>query len=190
MALATSADLEDRLGRSLTSEEAAQVDALLDDVSAAVEVYTGRKFTRATYELRTRVKRGRVRLPYRPVHDVADVTDRFGDAVRWEWDGLDTVLVDCCQFPGRAPLQVVDITYDGGPDEVPPAILGIVCAIALRALGIDPTEAAITQESVDGYAFTIGSAGGGRAYGVLPSEAKVLAKFAGPTGVGSMRVAW
>lgn len=190
MALATEADLEARLGRDLTDEEAAQADALLGDVSAAIEIYTGRKFHRDTYQLRTRVKRGRVRLPYRPVHDVASVTDRFGDSVRWEWDGIDTVFVDCCAAPGQAPLQVVDITYDGGPDDVPPAILGIVCAIALRSLGVDPTEASITQESVDGYAFTIGSTGGGRAFGVLPSEAKILAKFTGPTGVGSMRVAW
>lgn len=190
MSLATTPDLVARLGRPLTDEEAAQADALLEDVSAAVEAHTGRKFERATYQLRSRVKRGRVRLPYRPVYDVDSVTDRFGDSVPWEWDGIDTVFVDCCAAPGRAPLQVVDITYDGGPDTVPPAIVGIVCAIALRALGVDPTEASITQESVDGYAFTIGSAGGGRAFGVLPAEAKILAKFAGPTGVGSMRVAW
>lgn len=190
MALATDADLEARLGRPLTDDESAQADALLEDVSAAIEVHTGRKFHRGTYQMRARVKRGRVRLPNRPVHDVASVTDRFGDSVRWEWDGIDTVFVDCCAAPGRAPLQVVDITYDGGPDTVPPAIVGIVCAIALRSLGVDPTEAAITQESVDGYAFTIGSAGGGRAFGILPAEAKILSRFTGASGVGSMRVAW
>lgn len=190
MALATQPDLEARLGRGLTDDELAQANALLDDVSAAVILYTGQKLARATYELRTRVKRGKVRLPQKPVHDVTAVTDRFGNAIEFTWDGLDKVIVDCCQFTGSPPIQVVDISYDAGPDTVPTPIVGLVSAIALRALGIDPTETAVTQESVDGYAFTIGSAGGGRAYGVLPSEGRVLAQFKGRRNIGSIQVAW
>lgn len=190
MALATTADLEARLGRDLTADELAQADTLLDDVSEAVILHTGQKFARAVYELRTRVKRGVVRLPQKPVHSVDAVTDRFDNPITFTWDGLDKVHVNCGQFTGSPPIQVVDVTYDAGPDTVPQAIVGVVCAIALRALGVDPTETAVTQESVDGYAFTIGSAGGGRAYGVLPSESRILNQFKGRRNIGSIQVAW
>lgn len=174
--LATIDDLEARLGRPLTPNETAQATALLDDVAASVQNYTGQLFVRGTQKLRARVRRGYVRLSQRPVHEIESVTDRHNNPVRFEWDGLDRVYVHTSRS-GLAPLQVVDITYDAGPDSPPPAIVGVVRSIALRALGVDPLESAITQESIDGYAFTIGSAAGAGAYGILPGEARVLDSY-------------
>lgn len=188
MTLATDSDLEARLGRSLTSEEAERVDALLVDVSGSVQIHTGQRFERADYTFRSRVKRGFVRLPQRPVHSVDTVTDRFENDVEYEWDGMDRVYVTRLCPTGLAPLQIVDVTYDAGPDEVPEAIVGVVCNIALRTLGVDPTGTGISQESIDGYAYTIGSVGGAGAYGVLPAEAGVLASFRRP--LGAIKVAW
>jgi hypothetical protein len=176
MALATAADLQYRAGRSLTDDEAERVDAVLEDVSAAVQIRTGQKFERADYELRTRVKRGFVRLPQRPVHSVDAVTDRFGNAVSHTFDGIDRVYITHIPY-GCPPIQVVDITYDAGPDSVPDAIIGVVCSIALRAVGVDPLGTGMQQETIDGYSYTIGAAAAGGPFGVLPSEAQILDAF-------------
>jgi hypothetical protein len=183
-------DLEVRLGRALTDAEVDQAQPLLDDVFGAVQIRTGQKFIQAEYVLRTRVKRGYVRLPQRPVNDVESVfdTDTTPNALEFTWDGMDRVYVHTTTRPNRAPVQVVDVTYDAGPEEVPSAIIGIVCSIAARALGVNPTEGSVTQESIDGYAYTIGSAGGARAYGILPAEASILDAFRRP--VGNIAVAW
>lgn len=185
MSLATTDDLEARLGRDLTADELARSAAVLSDVSDSVILYTGQKFERDTYLLRTRVKRGFVRLPQRPVHDVDAVTDRFENDVAFTFDGIDRVYIDCYRS-GCAPIQVVDITYDAGPDAVPAAIVGVACSIALRTLGTDPTEAAKTREAIDGYSYSIGSAGGAGSYGLLPDEYRILRSYRRVG--GSMRV--
>src|SRR5690606_28120610 len=113
------ADLEARLGRSLTADEAARAAAVLDDVSAAIQSYTGQRFIRGVYHARSRVRRGVVRLSQRPVHDVTAVTDRFGAPVEHSWDGLDRVFIDTMCRPG-APIQVVDVCYGAGPDQPTP----------------------------------------------------------------------
>lgn len=49
MALATQADVEDRLGRAATTDEAARLPSLLSDASAAVIGYCGQDFEPAPY---------------------------------------------------------------------------------------------------------------------------------------------
>jgi len=182
VALATTDDLEARLGRELTASEAARATAVLDDVSASIRARTGQTFENGTHELRARVKRGMVRLSQRPVHDVTAVTDRFDTAVTYEWDGLDRVYVDTQCLAGRAPVQVVDVTYEAGPDEVPADIVGVACSVALRTIGADPLEGGVVSESIDGYSYRLGSASGAGSYGLLPAEADVLARYTRPYG--------
>ena len=182
MALATTDDVEARLGRSLTGDEFARISGVLDDVSSSVAVRTGQTFERGTHTLRARVKRGYVRRSQRPVHDVDSVTDRFGTAVDFEWDGLDRVHVQTQCLAGRAPVQVVDVTYDASPDEPPAAIVGVVCSVALRTIGADPLEAGVVSESIDGYSYRLGSASGAGSYGLLPAEADILARHSRPYG--------
>lgn len=181
MTLATTADLEARLGRSLTADEAARATAVLDDVSAAIQSYTGQRFSRGTYRVRSRVRRGAVRLSQRPVHDVTAVTDRFGNPVEHSWDGLDRVHINTTCRPG-APIQVVDITYEAGPDQPPADIVGVACNVALRALGADPLDSGVVSESIDGYSYRLGLVGGAGSYGVLPDEARVLDRYRRPYG--------
>lgn len=187
MALATTDDLEARLGRPLTADEFARAPAVLADVSASIRARTGQTFERGTHELRARVKRGMVRLSQRPVHDVTTVTDRHGTAVAHEWDGLDRVYVDTLCLPGRAPVQVVDVTYDAGPDEAPADVVGVACSVALRTIGADPLEGGVVSESIDGYSYRLGSAAGAGSYGLLPAEADILARYTRP--YGNIRVA-
>lgn len=187
MTLATSTDIETRLGRDLTPDEEAQIDGLLTDVSSAIRLYCGQSFERGTYTTRARVKRGMVCLSQRPVVSVESVTDRFGNDVAYTWDGLDRVHINTIRY-GCAPIQVVDVEYVAGPEVVPEAIVGVACSVAMRSLGINPMETAVTQESIDGYSYTIGSSGGARAFGILPNEAKVLDVFRRP--YGNIRAAW
>lgn len=49
MALATQADVEARLGRALTADEATRIPSLLDDASALVIGWTGQDFEPAPY---------------------------------------------------------------------------------------------------------------------------------------------
>ena len=181
MAFATPADLEARLGRSLTADEAARAAAVLDDVSAAIQSYTGQRFIRGVYHLRSRVRRGVVRLSQRPVHDVTAVTDRFGNPVSYNWDGLDRVFIDTMCRPG-APIQVVDVTYEAGPDQPPADIVGVACNVALRALGADPLDSGVVSESIDGYSYRLGVIGSAGSYGLLPDEARVLDRYRRPYG--------
>lgn len=185
--LATDSDLEARLGRDLTEAEAERTPALLADVSDSVRIYTGQALLRGDVTVRARVKRGMVRLPQRPVHSVDSVTNLDGDDVDFEWDGLDRVHISHVAAWESTPAHVVNITYDAGPDEVSSAIVGIVCSIVLRSLGVDPTQTSVSQESVDGYAYTLGSAGGAGAYGLLPSEMRTLDSFR--RNIGSIQVA-
>jgi len=195
MSLATDDDLANRLGRALTDDELASSEAILAEVSGAVILYTGQKFIRDDWTWRTRVKRGIVRLPQRPVHSVDSVTDIDGNDIAYTWDGLDRVHVNALsgsfQINGTTRIdQVVDVTYDAGPDEVPTDIVGVVVAISLRTLGLDPMEGAVTSESIDGYSYRIGAAGGAGSYGVLPAEASILDHFKGASKIGTIRVAW
>lgn len=181
MTLADVDDLEARLGRDLTAAETARAEAVLEDVSASIRLRTGQQFAQDDYEVRARVRRGMVRLSQRPVHSVASVTDRFGEPIEFEWDGLDRVHVTTiCR--GRAPVQVVDITYNAGPDEVPTAIVGVTASVALRSLGVDPLEGGVVSESIDGYSYRLGSAGGAGSYGLLAEEEKILARWSRPFG--------
>lgn len=175
--LATLDDIEDRLGRDLTDDELVRADALETDVAGSVQLYTGQKFLRDDYALRTRVKRGVVRLPQRPVHTVDSVKDRFGEDVEYEFDGIDRIHVTTLVWSGRPPLQVVDIEYDAGPETVPPVIVGIVCQIVLRTLGRAPTDGAVTSESIDNYTYRLASASGSGSYGLTEDEMRTLDSF-------------
>lgn len=179
MALFSFDDVAARAASDVSSMEE-RGDALVEDVSASIQLFTGQQFTRGTWTFRTRIKGSFIRLPQRPVHDVDSVRNIDGDDVGFEWDGIDRVYVHGISgFPwvhlersGRR--NVVDVTYDAGPDETPAVIVGIGSAIVLRTLGVDPMNAGIRQESVDGYSYMIGSAGGAGAYGLLPDEHRVL----------------
>lgn len=184
MALATVDDLEDRLGRELTESEAARADAILDDVSAAVILYTGQTFTEATTTIRLKVKYGVVRLPQRPVTEVDAVEDLNGNDVTFEWDTRDRIDVTISGWlnsfemePYRLPQRYVNVTYTHGYATVPDAIVGVVCSIALRTLGQSPTDGAVVSESIDDYSYRIGAAGAAGAYGLLQDERESLNRY-------------
>ncbi len=168
--LATVADVEARLGRTLTDDEEDQMEALLADVSAAVRAYTGQEITAATAsDIRLKVRGRTVRLPQRPVTAVDSVDNVSGDAVTFTWYAGDTLNVDYAPAEGW-----VDVTYDHGFEDVPPDIIAVVCNIAMRAFGTPSEQTGMQSESIGTYSYTIGGAAAAGTLGMLADEKAVL----------------
>ena len=179
--LATVADLEARLGRSLDATETIRAEALLASASARVRAYTGQDFEQAETTDRLRVRNGRIRLPQRPVSDVAAVADVDGNAVEHTWHAGEFVDVAALGTIYRFDVEPfangvtwLDVTYTHGYATVPEDVVEVVCSIVLRAFGSDPSASGITQESVEGYSYSIGAAGAAGAVGMLNDEKATL----------------
>lgn len=183
-ALATVADLEARLGRSLDGgAETARAETLLDGVSARVRTYTGQQFDLATDdEQRLRVRRGRVRLPQRPVVAVSAIADVDGNDVEHTWHAGDVVHLAALGSVPRFDVEPyanggptwVDVTYTHGYATIPDDVVEVVCSMTLRAFGSDPSASGITQEAVEGYSYSMGAAGAAGAVGMLADEKATL----------------
>jgi len=201
-ALATSADLEARLGRALTTDEATRAAKLLTDASAMVRTHTHQDITRSTTT--QRVKQiavpelvgsvcwpGFLRLPQRPVNSIVSVTDIDGNVLisgtDYRWVGGQKVAIF---YP-----SYVDVSYNHGLDSlnddrgVLDAVAGIVCQIVGRALGRPADETALSQETVDGYSYTVGAAASAGPFGVLDDEKAALDSLLGRVKATSMRLA-
>lgn len=178
--LATVADLEARLERALAGAERTRAERLLDDASAAVREWTGQHFTQATTTISVRPKRGKVRLPQRPVTAVTTVTDVAGNPLLFEWLGSDRVKVTLTSFEIEGTYTgLVKVTYTHGyaADEIPRIVVAIVCQIAGRALGQKPEDTGKTQESLGEYAYAVGAAAAAGAVGMLSDERLALERY-------------
>lgn len=180
-ALATTEDLEARLGRELTVLELVRAEALLADASGSVILYTGQEFVESETTATFAIRRGVIRLPQRPVTEVASVEDSDSNALTYQWDeGTDRIDVSAqvpntfAWVPYRNPLRRATVTYTHGYTLIPDAVIGVVCSIVLRALGQSATDAGITQESIDGYSYSRGTIAAAGAFGLLPDEKATL----------------
>lgn len=167
-ALASPEDIEARLGRALTTAEAARVEALLADASALVRSYTGQSFAETTDDVVVlRSMGGRINLPRRPVTAVTKVEVIGGSEALpdftladWLFDGIDTIRLgdgacvinlpevwwDDDGYPGT-----YRVTYSHGYAEVPPDVVAVVCAMILRAYA-NPQN--LRSETVGPYSVT------------------------------------
>lgn len=156
---------------------------LLRDASATVRLFTGQQFTVGTSTTRLRPNRdGIVVLAQRPVTAVSAVETIDGAALPYLWDGLERVEVWWALpvINGPVPKQVppVDVTYTHGYAEIPDAIVGVVCQVVARGLGLPPDETGLTQESIAGYSYTVGGAAAAGPFGLLSAEKDILEPFA------------
>lgn len=142
--LVTSQDIEARLGRPLSEDEAARVDGLIADASAEVRAYTGQNFTLGTSTVTLPVNHGRVSLPQRPVIAVeaingepVDDVDLVGSTLRNVWG---------CS---------VTVTYRHGYDEVPGDIVAVVAAMVLRGFSTDLIGPMKSREQIGDYSYGI-----------------------------------
>lgn len=100
--LATTADIEARLGRPLSAEETERVETLLVDVSAAVRGYAGKPFSAGTSIVRLRARGGQIRLPRRRVTSITSIKwvangTPTTDVPHW-FDGIDTIYLRWAGF--------------------------------------------------------------------------------------------
>lgn len=180
--LATVADLEARLGRSLDATETARVEALLAGASARVRSYTGQQFELTTTTDRVRARSGRLRLPQRPVVAVSALADMNGNDIMFTWHAGNDILMGTSGYPVRHPIEDawyrhhdwVDVTYTHGYTDIPADVVEVVCQIALRAFGTPSETAGIVQESIGSYSYSVGPVAAAGATGLLNEERAAL----------------
>lgn len=195
--LAQLVDIEDRIGRNLNVTEQRIASTVLHDASTSVRLYTGQQFTQPVDSdgnpvpsvVKLKVRNGKVRLSQRPVISVDAATatafDQTEQPIFFWWDGIQTVILQpnvpnfFAWEPFRVDVNTVTMTYHHGypTDELPPALVGIVAQIVGRALGKSLIDTGLTQETIEGYSYNLGSAAAAAGFGLLPAEKDALDKF-------------
>lgn len=172
--LATVEDLEARLGRELTPEEAARANALLTDASALIRGWTRQDFTLTLGDVITLRPVGTVvRLPQRPVQAVTAVVAVGGSEAipdvplpvgSWTWDGIDKVdiwppdtswLLSLPESWADGGTDTYRVTYDHGYAEVPADVVAVVCAMVLRTLLAPSPVAGMVSERIGQYNYQL-----------------------------------
>jgi len=164
----------------MTDVEAVRVGALIADASATIRIYTRQTITEETTTDVLQIRNGRIRLPQRPVTDVATVVNVNGDPVLYQRWGNDQISASSnvpdnwAWEPWRNGVNALTVTYTHGYNPVPDEIVGVCCSIVMRAFGRDPIDAGIQSESIQGYSYTLGTIGAAGPIGLLQSEKDIL----------------
>lgn len=177
--LATAADVVALLGRSLTTAEETRYEFLLAASSARVRTYTGQEFTSRSTSDRLQVRRGRVRLPQRPVTAVSAVEDVNNNAILYTWDagewlilGNELNLFD--REPWSSGIRWVDVTYTHGYASIPADVVQVVLQMSARAFAVPADKTGYGAENIDGYSYSLGGAAAAGAVGMLNDEVAAL----------------
>lgn len=185
--LATVADLATLLGRTFTTEQEQQAQALLDQASSVVRAYVRQDITRATTTDTFTMRRadpvlhrcsGLITLPQRPVVDITEVKVDGTVSADWWQEGSELLVRGWTwDLPPAAhrPPQVT-VTYTHGWDPVPGEIQAIVMQAANRVI-VNPSG--IRSETVGGESVTYLIPAVGEYLGVLLSktEQRVLDRY-------------
>lgn len=156
-ALATVADVEALLGRTLTLAESNHVTTMLDSASEAVREAAGQQFTRATSTVTLPVSDGtRLVLPQRPVVSVQSVsvdgtTDTSWALVSGELRRAGGWMLR--SLPGR-----VTVTYTHGYAAVPRPVRDLVATLAVAAMEKASSGAlgsGARQEAISGDSYSV-----------------------------------
>lgn len=205
VALASTTDLEARMGRPLAPGEYPRAEALLDDASALVRDYTNQDFSRTDNDTAVlRAQQGEIRLPQRPVLGVTSVVAvGSGGApdlpmIGWEWDGLDIVRTltispvinlpevwiedDLDAYPGT-----YRVVYSHGAAAVPAAVVAVVAAMALRTLTAPSIMGGVTGETVGPYSYRTDGTGVGTAVTMIDSDRRALVRYRHTSGMSMVR---
>lgn len=174
--LAVPADVEEALGRDLTSSEQARVDAALAHASSLFRLEAKCDFAHATLTRRLKVNGGEVRLPGGPVLDVVSVTDAAGAGVPFTRFGR-VLQVD------QPSDNFLTVTYVTDTD-IPSIVVTTVASMVARSFSVDPrAQAGMTQYQNATGPFTEGGTFASWAVGgqilLSPADSAVAAKFRG-----------
>lgn len=185
-------DLVERLGRDLTDAELIRSNAILRDASAAVRRAAGGQIiSAATSTIRVPAYGGRLKLPQYPVNSITSVVNTASQSVTYTWYAGWTEIVVASSallnsweiepFTYSTPQLPVTVTYAHGYAVVPDDIVGVVCSVALRALGQEADHGGVTQESLGAYSYTVGSAAAQGGFGLLDNERRIAEAYRRPT---------
>jgi hypothetical protein len=175
MALATIADVEARLGRSLTEAEETKATAYLEDASALFIQRAVQKFEVGESTVRLFPKDGIVRLVQRPVIEVVEVKDIDGVEIDFTFDGHQSLYDLGAYTP-------VTVTYEHGSETIPADVVACVAGMVARTLSISPDAAAgVTQQSVGPFSQSYATWAVGGQVMMSPAEAKVADYYRGLT---------
>jgi len=173
MALATIADVEARLGRSLTVAETSKANAYLADASALFIQRAVQKFEVGESNVRLFPKDGIVRLVQRPVIEVVSVRDVDGNEIDYTFDGHQS-LYDLGDFRG------VTVNYEHGSANIPADVVGVVAGMVARTLSINPDAASgVQQQTVGPFSQSYAAWAVGGQVMMSPAEAKVADAYRG-----------
>lgn len=184
--LASTADLEYRLGRKLTDAEAAKAQGMLTDASSQIRSRTRRSFSATAQTVTLRPVGTVVRLPETPasVAQIAEVgtagtADRVMSTSEWAWDGIDKIELwptpanpDWPTSTGSyADSYRVTFTPTG---MVPDEIVRICCGMVLRSL-LAPTETpGMASETISSYSYRLEGSSSGISVVMTDSDEKAL----------------
>lgn len=203
--LATASDLEDRLGRSLTVDEAARAPSLLADASALVRGWTRQDFEAVDGDVITlRPVGSMLRLPQRPATAVTTVEAVAPDGVAtaemsgWSWDGRDKVDLAYATYSAdftsdawrdRRQPDTYQVTYDHGDATIPPIVVATVSAMVLRTLLSPSMTPGMVAERIGAYNYQLqqGQGATGATVVMTPADEKALARY-GPRRSGTIQV--
>jgi hypothetical protein len=173
MALATIADVEARLGRTLTEAEESKANAYLTDASAMFIQRAVQKFEVGESDVRLFPKDGVVRLIQRPVISIISVQDIDGNEIDYTWDGRQS-LYDLGDFRG------VVVNYEHGSADIPADVVAVVAGMVARTLSISPDAAAgVTQQTVGPFSQSYATWAVGAQVMMSPAEMKVADYYRG-----------
>ena len=175
MALATIADVEARLGRSLTASEQSKAAAYLEDASALFVQRAVQKFEVGESTVRLFPKDGVVRLVQRPIIEIVSVTDIDGNEIDFTFDGHQSIYDLGAYTP-------VTVNYEHGSADIPQDVVAVVAGMVARTLSISPDAAAgVQQQSVGPFSQSYASWAVGGQVMMSPAEAKVADAYRGLT---------
>lgn len=148
--LADASDVEEMLGRHLTSAEQDRVSGILDKASELFRRRSGQQFTPGESTVRLKVTAGHVTLVQRPVVSVESVTDDCdpGRPVRHD------LFASQLRVHGIDSGEFVRVTYTHGGD-VPDTVRLCIADLARRVLEIAPAAiSGVTQHGETTGPFT------------------------------------
>jgi hypothetical protein len=167
MALATIDDVENRLGRVLTTGEELQANAWLEDASAIFVQRAVQKFEVSESRVRLFPRDGVVRLVQRPVIEVIEVTDIDGVEIEYTFDGHQSLY----ELGSYSPVIV---NYEHGSDDIPADVIAVVAGMVVRTLLIPADAAAgIQQQAVGPFSQSYATWAVGRQILMSPADIEV-----------------
>lgn len=182
MAFATAEDVATVIQRDLSAAETATVEFLLELATAVISSYTGQLFVEDTSTVVLTPRRGKIRLPQRPVSAVTSVVSASGFPVFYEFDGVGTItaspiLIANGPDEGTLGTSPLTITYTHGYETIPDDIRAVTVQVASRAFGMPPDKAGVQQESLVSYSYSVGAAAAQGPIGLLAGERLVLDRY-------------